>query len=420
MSGLKHPLTVGRGTALMLNIVVGAGVLALPGLAIQLAGDHAFLGWLICVGTSLPLLTVFVILGKRYPNAGGISHYAQMAFGNRGYLTGAFLLLGAVVFGLPSIALTGGHYLALIVDIHPAAAAALLLGLATLIHLFPSELVSKTNAILAAVIVLAVTTLAVFGLLRLDTITAQPGQVFPSNWDLSLALTPFMMIFFAFTGWEMAANTSEEFRNPQRDFPISMYLTFSIVVFLYLSIAYISQAAPFQTGFETAFGGIAFNMFGRPGLIGTALLAALIVWANLAGALWAVSRLLYSLSREHYLPHQFQHSLGGTPWLAVLTSSVFISIMIAANALKVFELNFMLALAGQNFLILYGLASCALFRLSKSWGEKIIAATGAAIIGLLVILQGVAILYPLLILGLAFVVAIAKGRPDMERQQPIT
>lgn len=419
MSGLEQPLTVHRGMALMLNIVVGAGVLALPGLAIKRAGDHAFLGWILCVVATVPLLSVFVILGRRYPNAGGISHFADLAFGSRGYAAGAFLLLGAVVFGLPSIALTGGHYLALALDIHPTVAAITLLGLATAIHLFPSELVSRANALLAIVIVVAVTALAVAGLIVITPDPEQSHRIVPSSWDISLSLAPFMMIFFAFTGWEMAANTSEEFKNPKRDFPIAMYMTFAIVVSLYLSIAYLSQKIALGSGFETAFGQIAFNIFGYSGMAGMVSLAAVIVLANLAGAIWAISRLLFSLSREGYLPKSVQYSFGGTPWIAVLATSFSLIVVLSANAGGIVELDAMLSLAGQNFLILYGLASCALVRLSQSWIEKAAGAVGAALIAVLVSLQGTVAIYPVAILGLAFAAAAIKGRPDAKKHQPV-
>ena len=45
MSELKPTLTVLRGTGLMLNIVVGAGLLALPGLTVAMARDQALWAW---------------------------------------------------------------------------------------------------------------------------------------------------------------------------------------------------------------------------------------------------------------------------------------------------------------------------------------------------------------------------------------
>ncbi len=41
------------------------------------------------------------------------------------------------------------------------------------------------------------------------------------------AFLPFMMLFFAFTGWEVAAGISEEFKRPEIDFPRAMFCSFS-------------------------------------------------------------------------------------------------------------------------------------------------------------------------------------------------
>ena len=109
---LGRTLTATRGTAILLNIVVGAGLLTLPGLAQKVAGPQAPIAWAICAIAATPLLFVFVLLGRRHPDAGGIAAYAEKAFGPAAQRVAAFLLLGAVAFGLPSIALVGGHYMA--------------------------------------------------------------------------------------------------------------------------------------------------------------------------------------------------------------------------------------------------------------------------------------------------------------------
>lgn len=105
MNHLPRTLGPFRGAALMLNIVIGVGLLTLPGLALEIAGESAIWAWVLCATASVPLLAVFVIMGKRHPDAGGVAHFAQMAFGRLAYVTASFLFLGAVIFGLPSIAL---------------------------------------------------------------------------------------------------------------------------------------------------------------------------------------------------------------------------------------------------------------------------------------------------------------------------
>ncbi|MEL0304199.1 MAG: amino acid permease, partial [Rhodobiaceae bacterium] len=133
MTELKPTLTVLRGTGLMLNIVVGAGLLALPGLTVAVAGDQALWAWFVCAVAAMPLLLVFVILGGRHPDAGGIAHFVKLAFGEGGYIAASLIFLGALLFGLPAIALTAGHYVAAITGGAPAAIASGIVILAGLV-----------------------------------------------------------------------------------------------------------------------------------------------------------------------------------------------------------------------------------------------------------------------------------------------
>ena len=84
----------------MLNIVIGAGLLSLPGLAYQQVGENAIWAWALCALVALPLLFVFIIMGSRFPDAGGVSSFAQMAFGKYVYIASSFIFLGAVFFWL--------------------------------------------------------------------------------------------------------------------------------------------------------------------------------------------------------------------------------------------------------------------------------------------------------------------------------
>ena len=61
MGELKKSVSALTGAGLMLNIVIGAGLLSLPGLAVKTAGEHAIFAWIICALASIPLLLVFVI-----------------------------------------------------------------------------------------------------------------------------------------------------------------------------------------------------------------------------------------------------------------------------------------------------------------------------------------------------------------------
>ncbi len=416
MPELSKSLNAWRGAALMLNIVIGAGLLALPGLAVQSAGHLAVYSWLVCALVSLPLIGIFVILGRRYPNAGGIAHFTGMAFGRPGYAAASLVFLGAILFGLPSIALTGGHYLSVITGSSAHLMALVLLSLATLGLLIPAAASAQINTFLAFAILSTILFVLISGWLLIgDTNIAASNSAVGLDVpnllsDLPVIFAPFMVIFFAFTGWEVAAGLSEEFRNPNRDFPLAMAISFSAILIIYIGIALLAQKVPLEGHYETAFAKIAAVALGAAAERMVSILAAIIVLANLSGAIWAVSRLVFSLSREGYLPKQVQASKSGAPWIAVLITSTTLYLIVILDWFGFFGLGRMLALAGQNFIILYGAAALSLFVLSSHFVEKLLALFSVCLVTALVTMQGINAVYPSALIAIGLFVGWANER----------
>lgn len=394
MTELIKTLSATRGAGLMLNIVVGAGLLALPGLVVESVGDHALWAWVACAIITMPLLIVFIIMGRRFPNAGGIAHFSEMAFGSAAYIITSFILLGAVAFGLPAIALTGGHYISEIVQGHPAFHAALLILAAALLHLVSTEIAGKISTIIASGILTALLVLVAIGFYAIDWSGVGDNMVPVSEVKIERAFLPFMMIFFAFTGWEVAANTSEEFKNPSRDFPRAMIMSFVAACFMYCAMAFVVQNTTITGSYEASFASVTKIVFGESGRIIVSLLAAVIVFANLMGAIWAVSRMVLSLSRKGYLPLKLKTTEGGSPTSAVLITSCVLLTVLTTDWLGIFNISKMLSISGQNFFILYGVTGLALFKLSKNNLEKTLSVIAIVIVSILLFLEGSSIVYP--------------------------
>ena len=405
MNELARTLTPLRGAALMLNIVVGAGLLALPGLVIEVAADHALWSWLICAVASLPLLTVFIIMGRRYPHAGGIAHFAIMAFGQPGFIIGSLIFLGAVAFGLPAIALTGGYYIAEVFGGSATAYAAGIIVAATATHLVSSDVAGRISTFIASAILLTLIGLLLVGVYGIDWTAAESRIVSLSSLDVSTAMLPFMMIIFAFTGWEVAAGLSEEFRDPTRDFPRAMVLSFVAATALYTGMAFVVQHSVTAMSPEAAFVSIADQVFGTYGSLSISLIATTIIFANLLGAIWAVSRMVYSLSREGYLPFKLNVTSSGVPISSVLLVSTVILAVLIGDRLQLVNIRDMLSLAGQNFMILYGLGGIALFRLTPDRIERAIAAVSIVLAAALTISEGPSVIYPLSLIIAGWLIA---------------
>ena len=401
MTELAKTLSATRGAGLMLNIVVGAGLLALPGLVVESVGNHALWAWAVCAIVAVPLLSVFIIMGRRFPNAGGIAHFSEMAFGSAAYIISSFIFLGAVAFGLPAIALTGGYYISEIVQGHPAFYAALLILAAASFHLVSTEIAGKISTIIASGILLALLILVAIGFYATDWSNVGENMLPISKVRIDQAFLPFMMIFFAFTGWEVAASTSEEFKNPNRDFPRAMIMSFAAACLMYFAMAFVVQNTTIAGSYESSFASIAKTVFGEGGEIAVSALAAVIVFANLMGAIWAVSRMVLSLGREDYLP--LQTTKNGSPVSAVLITSCVLLAVLTTDWLGILDIGKMLSIAGQNFLILYGITGLSLFKLSKNNLEKTLSTITIAIVSILLFLEGSSIIYPAVLLIAAMI-----------------
>lgn len=395
---LSKPLTFWRGTALLLNIVIGAGLLILPGLAIKRAGDLAFAAWVISALLALPLLSVFILMGRRYPDAGGVAHFAARAFGRRAYIVASFLMLGAVIFGLPSIALTGGFYLTYFIPLPVHLLAFLLVIAASLVHLTNAQQAAKINTLIASIILFALIFFLIIGWIGLSSHTERSIISFPGVEDYWLLGAPFTMLFFAFTGWEVGAGLGEEFANPKRDFPLAMIASFVIASLLYLSIAYVAQHLPLENHYETPFIVMIEPILGSYGGKMVAIIGGLIIFANLSGAIWGISRLVFSLSREGILFKTFQETRGGVPVKAMIMTSLALSSIIMLDFLGWIGVEKMLSLAGQNFLLLYGLSAFALFFLAQRKTEKLLAIFVSLLVFALYLNQGIQIFYPLMLI----------------------
>lgn len=394
---LTKSLTTLKGAGLMLNIVIGAGLLALPGMVVQQAGQQAIWAWVVCALVAAPLLLVFIIMGMRFPDAGGITHFAQLAFGRRAYAICSIIFVGTFPFGLSAIALTGGHYLTEALGGTPTLYAAGLIVAATASHILSTEMAARLSTAIASIVLVSLIGLMIIGLSTVDW-TSGTSHVTPlTEINAATIFAPFMMIFFAFTGWELAAGLSEEFKNPKRDFPRAMFLSFIAACLVYFCMALTAQSVSITGSYEAAFASILAVSMGEKGRVVMGLLAGIIIYANLMGAIWAVSRMVYALSREGLLPLRLETTAKGVPLSSVLIVSLVLLAVVGADATGFLHVSMMLELAGQNFLLLYGVSGLALLKLSKRLFDRIAALVTVALVAALMIAQGQSLFYPVML-----------------------
>lgn len=414
MADLNKSIGLWQGTGMMLNIVLGAGLLALPGLAVQSAGASALVVWLACAIASVPLLAVFAIVGRAHPDAGGIAAVMKKAFGDVGYVSATFLFLGAVVVGLPSIALVGGQYASAAFGVSPHLFAIILIIGATSVNLVSSRLANRLSTAIASAVIVVLVVLAALGWQA-----TQPswGDVTATEWPTIAVFAPtFMMVFFAFTGWEVAANLAGELRNPRRDLPLAMAISFVVAVLLYLVLALIVVAAGPEAATAAPFAVILQDGYGDLAARSVSIIAVILIFANLAAAIWAVSRMVFSAATEGLMPAKLASVSMGVPIGSVLlTMSALISVTLLSYSGSL-HLGELLAMAGMNFVLLYAGAAVSLAALSiRSRDRALSAASMLIVLALLLGSPAVDLLYPSILFILALFIAATRSYRSRKR-----
>lgn len=419
MTELAKTVGVWRGTAMMLNIVLGAGLLALPGLAVQSAGNGALLVWFACAAASIPLLVVFGILGQRFPDAGGLAHVLSHAFGSLGYTVATLLFLGAVVLGLPAIALAGGHYATAVFGGDAHLYAGLFLITAAVSNSLSPQVAGRVNEVIASVLIFVLVAIALAGIAIVigpgqgDTPAPPAGLEIPT---IAVFSATFMMVFFAFTGWEVSANLSGEFRNARRDFPLAMIFSFLIAVLLYGTLAWVVHRSGLRSGFEAPFAELFGMRFGQLGAAVIGLVSCLLIFANLSSAVWAVSRMVFSASENRLLPAAISRLSGETPFNAVmLTVSVLLGMVLAAFS-GLIDIGTLLEMAGQNFILLYAGSAAALIKLASALWQTLLGWGSVVMVAALSLARGLdALAYPAALIAIAVLVVCFRSWGGMAR-----
>jgi amino acid efflux transporter len=374
---LEKSLTLGPAIGLAITMVVGSGLLVLPGLAYARVGDAAVYTWLISAIAIAPILVIFAALGARFPNAGGVTGFLQSAFGRPAGLATEILVLGAIPGGA-AVAITGGQYFSALLDGSKTAmilGTALVLVTGGLLNYLGARISGKVQQYLAytlvTLLVLAVTSTFTFG--------QQRGSIAPLQ-DWPQALPAFGLVFFAFVGWELMAFTSEEFKNPKRDFPLMIAISYVVVVVLYTLIALATQWS-FQpddpTLAQAPMAGMLAQVLGPFSGRIVAAVGFIIVLTNFIGVVWAFSRLAFSSAREGLLPAPLTNldQGRGVPGRAIITVTIIFSLIVLVNLFGWISQSLLFELAGASFFLSYLLAIAVYLKIAQTLAHK---ALGAA------------------------------------------
>ncbi|WP_026755608.1 APC family permease [Sediminibacter sp. Hel_I_10] len=322
---LKRTIGLFGLSANIINIVIGAGIFALPAIVASNMGSASILAYLFCALLIALIMLCFAEAGSKVTNTGGAYTYIETAFGDyAGFLSGVF----SIASTLFADAAVSNALVNLVADVFPIFENPLMRLLFLLILFFGLIYTNvigvkqgmglvKFNTLAKLIPLLILVTLG-WHAVTLEHLSIEALPDFKTLGQTSLVL------FFAFLGSETGLIVGGEVINPKRNIPKAIFISISFVALLYILIQTVCQgilgddlpnfeSAPLA---ETA--KIAFGAFGFVLLIAG---AAISMFGNMSGSILNSPRVVYALARDKVIPIKALakiHPNFATPFISII------------------------------------------------------------------------------------------------------
>jgi APA family basic amino acid/polyamine antiporter len=367
-TGLKRSISLPMFVFYGLGNTLGAGIYVLVGKVAGQAGVFAPLSFLVAAIVASMTAFSYAELSSRFPLSAGEAVYVQHGLGRRSLAigAGAFVALSGIV---SSAALARGfvgylQVLAPVPDWIGIVAIVLILGGLAVWGVVQSVLLASL-----------LTLVEVGGLLwviwvgggslghlpqRLHEVTATLGDI--SVWPG--IMTGAFLAFYAFLGFEDMVNVAEEVKNARRNLPRGILSVLVLSTLLYASVALVAVSAVPPSELARAGAPLA-RVVQQANGTSPVYISLVSIAAVVNGALIQiimVSRILYGMSRQGWLPPVFgrTNTRTHTPILA----TVLVSVGIVVFALW-FPLTLLAGATSFLLLIVFTLVNLALVRIKR-------------------------------------------------------
>ncbi|PAU37165.1 L-methionine/branched-chain amino acid transporter [Vibrio coralliilyticus] len=366
MSQLKQEITLLSGVGQLSTTLLGTGLFMVPAIAAGIAGSLSLWAWLILFIAICPIALTFAQLGKRYPNAGGTAHFVRQAFDKRLEKSVAWLFVSVIPVGVPAaVALAAGFLQQLLPEALNSSIFAQLLTVFLLIavNLAGTKSSGRLQTLIALSIFILVAAFWWKGDIGAQDLT-MPALSSESTWSIGAALA---VMFWCFVGIEAFAHMGEEFKNPQRDFPIAIIIGCFVAGAAYwaCSVVILKYGAYGSSEFDGAsIPWLSEMLFGEQFKLLISALGFAACFASVNLYTQSLSRMVWAQARE-YKPQSAlaRVSIRGVPANATLTVGVVLVLSCLVGEISGLDLEFFLKLANGIFVLVYLLAMLSAYKL---------------------------------------------------------
>jgi amino acid transporter len=412
--GLLSAVSIGVGG------MVGGGIFAVLGLAVQLAAGGTYIAFAIAGFIAVLTSYSYARLSVAYPSQGGTVEFLNQAFGT-GVFTGGLnillwfnyivmLSLYAYAFGSYGSTFFASALQPLMKHVLISAVIVVFTGL----NILGSRAVGEAEEWIVGVKIGILLLFLVFGLGRVDM-----TKLKPATWAPAFRLvTGGMVIFVAYEGFELIANTASDMKNPGKNIPRSYGIAVGFVVLLYILIAVVtlgvlSVPAVVQAK-DYALAAAAKPFMGSLGFTIITIAALMSTASAINATLYGASRVSFIIAKDGELPVSLERKIWNKP-----IEGLLITAGITLAAANLFDLSSIAMMGSAGFIIVFAAVNAAnlrLFRRTHSLWWLPLLGTAACFAALVLLLAQTAmenpwkVAIPAVILLMSFLIEIAYRR----------
>lgn len=364
----EQPKSIGYWSAVAIGVggMVGGGIFAVLGLATELARGGTPLAFALAGGVALITCYSYVRLSVTYPSQGGTVEFLNQAFGTGTFTGGLNVLLWmsyVVMLALYAYAF-GGYGASLLPAQSMPLAEHLLASAVIILFTILNALGAKAAGSLETVIV-GLKTAILLLFVGVGARAVHFDRLAPNTWTGPVNLVAGgMVIFLAYEGFELIANTAGDVRAPRRTLPRAYFSAVGFVVLLYVAISTVTVGSldldKIAAAQDYALAAAARPFMGQTGFVMIAAAALLSTGSAINATLYGAGRLSYVIAKEGQLPEMLERKVWRRPMEGLLITSLLT--LVVANAL---DLSKIAVMGSAGFLLIFAAVNAAALRLNR-------------------------------------------------------
>jgi amino acid transporter len=306
---LKRTLTLPMLVFYGIGVTIGAGIFALIGEIVGLAGQQAPLAFLLAGVIAAATGLSYAKLSSVYPRAGGEAVFVNIGIGAFwGRVVGLGVTATAIISSAVVALAFAGYFQQLIHLPTPLITSVVIISLAGIAWFGVRESVIFA----AAITILEIGTLIVIGAMGIPNLNdigylAQSLNPLAENANTMAVTSAAMIAFFAFVGFEDIENMAEETKDAHKNVPLAILITLILTVLVYMLVALVAITSMDQTKLANSAAPMVDLFAALSGRSGApiAVIATIAMVNGILVQIVMASRVLYGMANEGLVPRIF-------------------------------------------------------------------------------------------------------------------